>query len=85
MRVVTECQTSSAGSPQTNEIEIVINGETRRVPDGLNVTALLGWLKIDPSRVAVELNRSIVRQPEWLSTAVPGGSSLEIVQFVGGG
>ncbi len=85
MRVVTECQTSSADSAQTKEIEIVINGETRRVPEGLNVAGLLGWMQIDPSRVAVELDRAIVRQPEWLSTPILGGSSLEIVQFVGGG
>ncbi len=85
MRVVTECQTSSPESSQTNQIEIVVNGDPRKVPAGLNVATLLSWMEIDPSRVAVELNRAIVRQPEWLSTPVPGGSSLEIVQFVGGG
>jgi thiamine biosynthesis protein ThiS len=46
---------------------------------------LLRFLQIDPDRVAVELNRKIVRQPEWSGTAVPDGANIEIVQFVGGG
>jgi thiamine biosynthesis protein ThiS len=45
----------------------------------------LQWLEIDPERVSVELNREIVRQPQWSTTPVAGGARLEIVQFVGGG
>jgi thiamine biosynthesis protein ThiS len=46
---------------------------------------LLLSLGVDPERVAVELNRSIVRQPEWRERIVEGGATVEIVQFVGGG
>jgi thiamine biosynthesis protein ThiS len=35
--------------------------------------------------VAVELNRSIVQRQAWDQTTVGPGSTLEIVQFVGGG
>jgi thiamine biosynthesis protein ThiS len=35
--------------------------------------------------VAVELNRAIVRKPEWDSTAIDEGAKIEIVWFVGGG
>lgn len=66
-------------------LEIVINGEPRTVPGGLNVLSLLRELGITPDRVAVELNRKIVRQPEWDSTPVNPGAQVEIVQFVGGG
>ena len=66
-------------------IEVTVNGESRSVPYGLTVVGLLEWLGIDPARVAVELNRSIVRQTEWAATPVPAGSQLEVVQFVGGG
>ena len=66
-------------------IEIVLNGEAKRVPDGLNVLDLLLNLGVDPERVAVELNRSIVRQTDWRNRQVEGGASVEIVQFVGGG
>ena len=46
---------------------------------------LLMWLEVDPARVAVELNRSIVQRQAWDGTPVGPGATLEIVQFVGGG
>lgn len=66
-------------------IHVAVNGETKAVPAGLSVLGLLRWLEIDAERVAVELDREIVRQPFWDSTDVVHGSQLEIVQFVGGG
>ena len=66
-------------------IEVIVNGESRSVPYGLTVIRLLEWLGIEPARVAVELNRGIVRQGDWGSTPVEAGAHLEIVQFVGGG
>lgn len=72
-------------SQTTQQIEIVLNGEPRSVPGGLSLLDLLRFLELPPERVAVELNRNIVRQPEWASTPVHGGAALEIVHFVGGG
>jgi sulfur carrier protein len=46
---------------------------------------LLAELGIASDRVAVELNRAIVRKPQWEATPVLDGAQLEIVQFVGGG
>ena len=66
-------------------IQIVLNGDSRAVPAGLNVLELLGKLGIDPERVAVELDRTIVRQTDWGERQVEDGAALEIVQFVGGG
>lgn len=70
---------------QMPEIEIVLNGEKTRVPAGLTVDGLLRHLELDVERVAVELERSIVRKPEWASAAVNNGAEVEIVHFVGGG
>jgi thiamine biosynthesis protein ThiS len=70
---------------ETKTIAIVLNGEPRRVPEGLNVAALLKFLEIDGQKVAVELNRAIVRKPEWASAEVQDGAQVEIVWFVGGG
>jgi len=70
---------------ETKTIAIVLNGEPRRVPEGLNIAGLLKFLEIDGARVAVELNREIVRKPEWESTQVLDGAQLEVVWFVGGG
>jgi sulfur carrier protein len=69
----------------TKEIEIVVNGQARLAPGGRTLSELLIWLEVDPARVAVELNRSIVQRQEWDHTPVGPGSTLEIVQFVGGG
>jgi thiamine biosynthesis protein ThiS len=66
-------------------ITVAVNGETKNIPAGLDVLGLLRWLEIDPEKVAVELDREIVRQPLWDTTQVRPGAQIEIVQFVGGG
>ena len=70
---------------KTEVIQIVVNGQVREVPSDRALSAIIEFLGIDPSRVAVELNRSIVRRPAWSSMTVEAGATLEIVQFVGGG
>jgi sulfur carrier protein len=62
-----------------------INGEPHSVPPVTNVRELLAFLGIGEERVAVELNRNIVRRAEWESTVVSDRDRVEIVQFVGGG
>ena len=69
----------------TDQIQIVVNGHEHKVPSGLTLSNLLLHLNIDPQRVAVELNRSIIRKPDWETTTIEDASNLEIVQFVGGG
>ncbi|PYS29724.1 MAG: thiamine biosynthesis protein ThiS [Acidobacteria bacterium] len=66
-------------------IEIVLNGETRRIPASLNITQVLEHLDLPKDRVAVERNRTIVPKPQWESVAVGQGDQLEVVHFVGGG
>lgn len=70
---------------ETKTISIVLNGESRRVPEGLSVAGLLKFLEIDAAKVAVELDRAIVRKPEWESSEVRDGAQVEVVWFVGGG
>ncbi len=67
------------------DIRIVVNGERRSAPEGQTVMGLLLDLRLEPARVAVELDRRIVKQPQWESTVLRDGAQLEIVQFVGGG
>lgn len=66
-------------------IEIRLNGETRQIPAGLNLSALLQHLGIHADRVAIELNRQIVRKPDWDTTMLAAGAEVEVVHFVGGG
>ena len=66
-------------------IEIVVNGEARVIQQGQTILGLLRELAIEPERVAIELDRRIVRQPRWADTVLDRGAQVEIVQFVGGG
>ena len=66
-------------------IEVSVNGTKHTVPAQLTILTLLQHLEIVPERVAVELNRQIVGKPNWPTTEITRGSTLEIVQFVGGG
>jgi thiamine biosynthesis protein ThiS len=66
-------------------IHIYINGERREMPGAQTVASLLAELNIPAERVAIELNKSIVRKREWDSIQVGDGAQIEIVEFVGGG
>jgi sulfur carrier protein len=66
-------------------MKLQINGEERELPDGLTLAELLHQLGMKADRVAVELNREIVRREAWPQTPLKTGDRLEIVQFVGGG
>ena len=66
-------------------IEIVVNGETKTAAEGQTILSLLRQLELDPARVAVELDRCIVKPLHWAETELRAGAQLEIVQFVGGG
>jgi thiamine biosynthesis protein ThiS len=70
-------------STQTQLIRV--NGEPRDVAQGATIADLLSILGLRADRVAVELNRAIVKQGRWADTVLPPGAELEIVQFVGGG
>lgn len=66
-------------------IPITVNGESRTTLRGQTILGLLEILKVDPEQVAVELDRRIVRRPQWTDTILAPGAQIEIVQFVGGG
>jgi thiamine biosynthesis protein ThiS len=66
-------------------VKIIVNGETRKVPEGLGVSALLLHLGLPPDRVAIERNLEILPRSQWVATAVQPGDRYEIVHLVGGG
>jgi sulfur carrier protein len=69
----------------TADMQITLNGEGRSFPAGTTLYGLVAALNLEPERVAIELNRVIVRRDLWKATAVEGGAEIEIVMFVGGG
>ena len=66
-------------------MEILINGEVRQVQVQTSLEALIRSLELKQDRVAVELNRQIVRRDRWAKTELHDQDRLEIVHFVGGG
>jgi thiamine biosynthesis protein ThiS len=68
-----------------NHLDIVVNGEARRIPGPSTVADLLRHLNLDPRTVVVELNRRIVRRPHLHEVTLAPGDSVELVHFVGGG
>jgi sulfur carrier protein len=66
-------------------VTIQVNGESREVPQGLNLTQLVDHLGLTANRLAIERNLEIVPRGKWESTPVSGGDKFEIVHLVGGG
>ena len=66
-------------------MKIRANGEEREVPEGTNVSALLGLLEVVTGRVAVEVNREIVPKSRHAEHTLEDGDRVEIVTMVGGG
>src|SRR5262245_22909552 len=66
-------------------MRISLNGEPHELAGPLTLTALLAELNIDPRRVAVEHNLTVVKRAHYDSTQIRDGDQVEIVNFVGGG
>ncbi|MET0268843.1 MAG: sulfur carrier protein ThiS [Sphingomonas sp.] len=66
-------------------ISIRVNGEHRRIRDGLTLAQLAEELGLAPEKVAVERNLEVVPRSTLDQVLVEDGDELEIVHFVGGG
>ena len=64
---------------------ITINGEIKELESEVNLSRLLELFSLPSQRVAVELNREVVRKNDWDATIVKDDDRIEIVHFVGGG
>lgn len=66
-------------------MKIEVNGEARDVPEGMRLNELVETLALAPERVAIELNREVVRRATWAERVLAAEDKIEIVHFVGGG
>ncbi|HUQ13829.1 MAG TPA: sulfur carrier protein ThiS [Novosphingobium sp.] len=66
-------------------LSLVVNGEPHRAPSGQTLAELVRALGLDPAKVAVERNGTIVARSTLGDVALADGDALEIVHFVGGG
>ena len=65
-------------------MKIKVNGEDRDVSEDADVLAVIAQFKVSPDKVAVELNRRLLRSGKY-DTKLKSGDEVEIVTFVGGG
>ena len=63
---------------------VKVNGDSRDLPDGETVRAVVARYNLTPEKVAIELNRRLLRSDKY-DLALKDGDELEIVTFVGGG
>ena len=66
-------------------MEIILNGERRKISDGVSVLDLVQQLGFASERLAVELNLQILKRDQWAACSLKQGDRIEVVQFVGGG
>lgn len=66
-------------------MKVFLNGENREVPSGLDLEQLLEHFSLPSQRVAVELNKTVVRRADWKNTQVNDSDTIEVIHFVGGG
>lgn len=66
-------------------LRVYVNGESREVSGTPSLADLITQLDLPALRIAVELNREVVRRGEWTDTVLHDDDRIEIVHFVGGG
>ncbi len=74
-----------AEAKQPSAGEIVCNGQPCPLQPGTTVARLLEQLRLDPRRVAVEVNRELVPRARHAQHTLRPGDVVEIVTLVGGG
>jgi len=66
-------------------MNITLNGDRRRVPQGTTASDLVSTLGLAGRRFALEVNGEIVPRGEHDSFELQSGDEVEIVHAVGGG
>lgn len=66
-------------------MEIRLNGKTREVADRITVGRLLEDLKLQPLRVAVQVNMDIIKRERYEEVALQPGDAVEVLTFMSGG
>ena len=65
-------------------MKVFVNGELREVETS-TLAELITALDLPVARIAIELNRDVVRRSDWSGTMLKDEDRIEIVHFVGGG
>ena len=66
-------------------MRVYVNGEAKELSGPLSLSELITQLDLPAARIAVELNRTVVRRADWGTPPLQDDDRSEIVHFVGGG
>ena len=68
-----------------NVAKIQLNGSAYEIDTETNLNQLLNKLKIQKTKVAIEVNGVIVEKNKYPKVILNKGDEVEIVHFIGGG
>jgi sulfur carrier protein len=66
-------------------MKVFINGESKDLTAEFTLDELLQHFSLPVERVAIELNKEVIRKKDWTNVTVKADDKIEIVHFVGGG
>ena len=66
-------------------MKVFVNGQLKDFGSAISLADLITELDLPVARIAIELNREVVRRSDWGSTMLKDEDRIEIVHFVGGG
>jgi sulfur carrier protein len=67
------------------DITVIVNGQSRDVPEGSTAADLVTALGFAGRPLAVEVNEAVVPRPQLADCRLKSGDRLELVTLVGGG
>ena len=66
-------------------MQFTLNGQPETLDSATTLGQLLSRLKLEPIRVAVEINEDLIPRRSFAQTPIRDGDRVEIVTLVGGG
>ncbi len=66
-------------------VNIKVNGKAESINSPKTLFDLLNDKELNPERVVVEVNNSILKRDQFREYILQDGDSLEVLRFVGGG
>ncbi len=71
--------------PRERLMQILLNGNTEEVSDGLTAAGLIGELGLEGRRIALEVNQEVVVRSAFATHILHAGDRVEIIHAIGGG
>jgi len=66
-------------------MKVTLNGRAREMDGSVPLKDFITQLAQDPSRLIVEVNGRIVKEPQWADVFIKDGDRIELLALVGGG